>query len=129
MSIDATYPDAEVIDRTKARFEALLEEVTFRDWRVHLEDDATCFYLQWIFDAPDAMSGQLCEQRCRKWRLSFYSTDAEVVQTAWAAALMAVEHEAREDFLFRGARIYGPHASLDAMVAKASDLDVRDGQG
>lgn len=107
-------------EQVRDRFRGLLADVEFRDWTVALEEDGESLYLQWTFYAPDASDPKIHrQQRCRKWRVSYHSSDAELVQTAWAAALMAVEHEAREDFKYQGYRIYGPHASLDALTANA----------
>ena len=45
----------------------------------------------------------------RKWFLSHHMTESEVVQTALAAVLAFVEHEAREGFEWHGRKIFGPH--------------------
>lgn len=112
--------------RTRDRFRALLADVEFRDWTLALEEDGTSLYLQWSFYAADSDDPrEVGIQKCRKWRVSYHAADAEVVQTAWAAALMAVEHEAREDFKYRGRRIYGPHQSLEALMTGSLDVDVR----
>lgn len=52
----------------------------------------------------------------RKWYLSPYMTVSEVVQTALAAVLAAVEHEAREHFLYQGRAIYGPHLNVTNLL-------------
>lgn len=65
-------------------------------------------------------------QHGRKWYVSNYATDLEIVQTALKANLTFMEHEVRETFLFDGKAIFGPHLPLEALVASASgDLDVR----
>lgn len=79
-------------------------------------------YLQWIFNAPDLNTGELEEQRCRKWQLSYHMTQSELVRTAFKAALAAEEHEASEAFKYKGAMIYDPHLSLDDL-ALAITLD------
>lgn len=52
----------------------------------------------------------------RKWLLSEHMTDGEVVQTAFLAVKVAMEHELRETFLFKGQPILDPHYNLDHLV-------------
>ena len=61
----------------------------------------------------------------RKWYVSNFATDAEIVNTIFKSVLTAEEHETREEFLFDGAAIYGPHLSLEAMVANANATEER----
>lgn len=53
----------------------------------------------------------------RKWPLSIHMTDGEVVQTAWLALLVALEHEAREQFTFMGVSVLDPHYDIHKLVA------------
>lgn len=105
-------------------FAAMAEDISFRDWRLLVREEPMgqgC-YLQWEFDAPDSTKPELTMrptfhiQHGRKWRLSAHMTKSEFVQTALAAALMAVEHEAREEFHYRGHAVFGPHLDVDALV-------------
>ncbi|MFT3671328.1 hypothetical protein [Aestuariivirga sp.] len=52
----------------------------------------------------------------RKWYISPNMTDGEIVQTVFKALLTAVEHETREQFLFKGVAIFDPHIDLDKLV-------------
>ena len=63
----------------------------------------------------------------RKWFLSYHMTDSEVVQTCWAAAKMAMEHELRETFKWDGQPIFRPHFDIRALhdISKKGWLDVR----
>jgi hypothetical protein len=51
----------------------------------------------------------------RKWYVSQHSTDSEVLQTILKAYLTALEHEAREMFLYRGQPIFDPHFDVEAL--------------
>jgi hypothetical protein len=88
------------------------------------------FWLQFILKAPDyAQSAPEApaEWRGRKWRVSVHSTEREVVGTAFAALMMALEHEAREGFKYHGAAIFGPHIPLGSLMEGAmSPPDSRD---
>jgi hypothetical protein len=63
----------------------------------------------------------------RKWILSRYMTDTEIVLTAFKALLTAYEHEARELFKVDGYAILDSHYSVDDMVnlARTAELDAR----
>lgn len=87
------------------------------------------FYLQWSFVGPCAVTGIHELQSCRKWWLSEFMTDGELVQTAFEAAKVAEEHECREFFLYKGIRIFGPHIRLDALMQAAEHTEVREYAG
>lgn len=75
-------------------------------------------YLQGVFYAPCNVSGGAAvRQTTRKWPISAYMTPSELVQTALKCVLTSVEHEAREQFRYRGAAIFGPHFDVEQLVA------------
>lgn len=56
---------------------------------------------------------------CTQSTSMYYVGDApldQVVTTALKAWLSAVEHEAREAFLYKGQTIFGPHQSVENLV-------------
>ncbi len=61
----------------------------------------------------------------RKWYISAHSTVGEIVQTALKAVLTAIEHEAREQFKYKGVAIFQPHINPDALVEIAVQKMVR----
>ena len=86
--------------------------------------DEGATYLQATFDAPCTTAGDVQPQKTRKWMLSPHMTRSEIVQTTFKCVLTAVEHEARENFRYRGQTIYGPHFDVEALVAhRKADLD------
>jgi hypothetical protein len=103
---------------------ALVAEITYKEgWVLQLlhDTDGRNLSLQWHFPAPCAKTGVVQQQYTRVHRLSPAATDGEIVQTAFAAALQAEEHECREFFKFAGRRIFDPHLSLQALYARADD--------
>lgn len=102
------------MNKERHDFMVLLDQVKFRDWVFCVEYVGTTplLYLVIGFSAPCAVTGEVKTQRSRKWLLSPHMTDGEVVQTAWLAVQVALEHEAREDFKFREAAIFGPHFDI-----------------
>ncbi len=93
----------------------------FGGFRVGADGENGPYWLQFVLRAPDyAKNTSETEWRGRKWRVSAYSTEREVVGTALAAILMCLEHEARESFTYRGAAVFGPHIPLEALRAAAT---------
>ena len=108
--------------RTFNDFRELLDKVTYKNhWalRVDTDRESDRTYLQWQFYGPCSVTGNKQWHNCRKWFLSPYMTDGEVVQTAFAAALQAEDHECREFFKYDGHVVMNPHLSLEALVSRA----------
>lgn len=57
--------------------------------------------------------------RGRKWGVSFWFTESEVVQTALKAVLTFLEHEAREGFLYKSKAVFNPHIDIDSLLEVA----------
>jgi hypothetical protein len=49
----------------------------------------------------------------------FEPSPGALLRQCLAAILEALEHEARERFRYQGRRIFGPHQSVEAMIAAA----------
>jgi len=76
----------------------------------------------------DNVTGNLLAWNGRKWRISPWMTDTEVVATAFKAVLTATEHEVREKFLFKGKAVYDSHISVYKLAELRGDeanLDAR----
>lgn len=93
----------------------ILEVIQFRDWQFHVGAEDERMYLQVRFTAPCSKVGEVTNWSGRKWWLSQFMVRSEIVQTALKAVLMATEHEAREDFRYRGRAIFGPHFDVDRL--------------
>jgi hypothetical protein len=115
---------------TKAQIRTLLSDVKFNDWDILVGDLATGFYIQVMFDAVDNSYPYAppvpITQKGRKWYISSHATSAEVIQTAFKAVLSAMEHEVREQFLYKGKAIFGPHLDLEQLVELADDTVMRE---
>ncbi len=103
------------------RFRAVLSKLTYKDWQFYLGIiDPSHFFLQVRFFEDKV------PHHGRKWLLSQFMTDSEVVQTALLAVLTAEEHEARERFKYNGQAIYGPHQNADDLARYPARLDARE---
>ncbi|MGE0371907.1 MAG: hypothetical protein AB7Q01_08475 [Gammaproteobacteria bacterium] len=97
----------------KYELRTLVDQIDFRDWEFLVEEDYPHFFLSAVFWADDADTDCLVPQQTRRWVLDDLSEDG-IVKTALLCVLTAVEHEAREDFYFRGERVFGPHQAVTA---------------
>lgn len=115
---------------TAVEARALLAGITYLPgWNlvswVELDDELVNerLFMRWVFD--DGL------QVCRTWVLNLATaTKSDIVQTALRAALDAAEHEAREQFRFRGRKLYGPHFDPDALAEfsrRRANLSLPDG--
>ena len=117
---------------TITRLRALTKDIQFRDWSFRCEEAGPSpvygFFLRVLLLAPDASVSDTAREELtwkgRRWHISQYAIDEEVVQTALKAVLTALEHEAREDFKYCGRAIYGPHQSLGQLLI-ASETETR----
>lgn len=73
-------------------------------------------YLQIVFTAPCSLTGKMKEQICRKWILQDTMSTSEVVRTAFKAFNAAYNHEAAEEFHYKGVAIYSPHTDVESLV-------------
>jgi hypothetical protein len=106
----------------------VLTEVHYKDWTLIFGNDPTrnnAPYLQWAFDALCPKTNTVSRQTSRKWYLSSFMTESELVLTAFKAALTAEEHECREHFKYKARRIFNPHISVEALIAVCHIEDVR----
>lgn len=113
---------------TGAEMAEVLKVIAFEDYTFGIfENSGGALYLQAMYVAPDITTGELEAQYTRKWQLSQHMTKSEFVQTVFKCCLTSYEHRAREAFLYRGVRVYGPHFDVEALVAlaKAGMHDVR----
>ena len=99
--------------------QAILQNVAFPGYTFKVHGDFyTVTYLQASFMAPcNVAGGAPVEQKTREWLLSAHMTPSELVQTAFKCVLTSQEHEAREQFTYKGAPIFGPHFDADDLVA------------
>jgi hypothetical protein len=107
---------------TFALAQELISRIKFKDWLFYLaqEDDRLWIqvrYLETDVDGNPHDANDLELQQGRKWLISRHATPSEFVQTCFKAVLTSMEHQAREHFTYRGARVFGPHFDVDQLVA------------
>lgn len=76
-------------------------------------------YIQIEYSAPDTKTGENGSWKGRKWYLSKWMTDDEIVKTAYLAFRTCIEHEVLESFTVDGVRIFNPHVSFEELIKVA----------
>jgi hypothetical protein len=84
-------------------------------------------YLQGEYQEKDILTGQLDQQKTRRWFLSPEMTRSEIVQTVFKCAMTSMEHRTREWFCYRGKAVFGPHFDVEALweICSQHRLDER----
>lgn len=105
---------------------------TFRDRLWYISEAVTLpfnwkasFYYDtrgyWYFQVEDTkaicnVTGETYPWKGRKWLISEHMTDGEIVQTMFKATMTAIEHEVREQFLYKDVAVFDPHYDLDKLA-------------
>jgi hypothetical protein len=83
------------------------------------------FYFQIMCYRRDTITGDMGWGYGGKAYLSPHATDSELIQTIFGLYKAYWEHEARETFIWRGRRPFGPHIATEALWEVAKRVDVR----
>lgn len=83
-------------------------------------------FLQVIYTSQCTKTGELLEWHGRKWHLSDFMTDDEIVKTAFSAFKLTIEHEVMEGFKVNGTVLFNPHVNYKELL-KISDNEIRRG--
>jgi hypothetical protein len=100
---------------------AVLRDVKCGEYEFAVEEVTDGFHLVLKHVALDLATGEYVPQTGRKWFVPRGATRDEVVRTAFKAAVTWAEHEAREQFSYQSARVFGPHLDVGRLAAAARD--------
>lgn len=117
-----------MMKKNKEDMEEIVGKIRYKPgWELRLREEPGRFYLQWHFSNPDAKNPMLVTPVFgRKWFLSTWMTESEIVQTALMGALAAEEHECREFFRYEGKRVFNPHIDVRSLMEVCDREDGRD---
>jgi hypothetical protein len=73
-------------------------------------------YIQVEYSSPCTKDGDIKTWKGRKWYLSEYMLDNEIVFTAYTAYKMCVEHEIMESFKIDGIILVNPHVEYTKLL-------------
>lgn len=94
----------------------VVRKVTYKDWIFRIFRKGSGFLVQPIFVGPDAETGKVAIQTCRKWYISSHACLAEIVRTMYMAVEAAEFHEFQERFKFNGKAIFSPHINPEGLA-------------
>lgn len=97
---------------TKEDLKDILQTVSYKDGFSFLVGDD---YIQLQEITTCNRSGEPYHSKGRKWKWSQFMTKSEVVTTCMKAVLQYEEHEARENFKYKGLSIFDPHYDVDVL--------------
>ena len=98
--------------------EATVARCSFPEWVITVKKDDKRPYLQvGAYSAVCNVSGHPLPWSDHKWFLSYHMTTSEIVQTAFKAVMTAVEHEVREQFMYRDQTVFAPHWDVEWLAS------------
>ena len=108
------------------------ERIRYKNWEIRITSNHPNggWFLQVVFDAVDRDPNSdaiksMQQQRGRKWYMSQYMSEDEVVRTVFKAIMTAEEHEIREEFTYNNKRIFGPHIEIASLCMVCDDIEHR----
>lgn len=107
--------------------EAIIANIKFENYTFHVTPDREGAKLQATYPEADIRDPSRIEtQYTRKWLISPATVESEIVKTAFKLCATSAEHRLREGFTWQGARIFGPHIDVYALLEVARKVDVRE---
>ena len=112
---------------TLAGIEAIIADISYADWTFRSGKLGNGFFVQVEFWAEDCEHQHIRHRiwSGRKWYISAHSTVDEVGQTCLKTVLTALEHEAREQFTYKGMATFQPHTPIEKLVEVARERALR----
>lgn len=114
--------------KTRAEIQTIIDNITFFDRKIKLipkgvDPKGNEFFLLQVqyFEEDIDNPGKVELQKARKWYISPYSTESEIVETVFAACRRSWEHVLKEHFLYKGRRIFSPHFDVNRRVEMCDD--------
>lgn len=103
---------------TVDKIQAIVNQLSFMDRSFRIMEKGDGFLLQMQYMEPDVEKpgSEPVLQSTRKWYISPFMTESEIVETAWACVQRSMMHVASENFTYKGRRIYSQHFNVDARL-------------
>lgn len=103
----------------KLEVELILAGIKFMDRTFRLIDkgnDVWLLQMQYMEPDVEKPGSEPVVQGTRKWYISPFMTESEVVETAWACVTRSMMHVASEHFTYMGKRVYSQHFDVRARL-------------
>lgn len=100
--------------KTFEEIKTVIDNIKYKDWNINLLIKAHNFYLlQVTFMAYDFTTDKVELQKCRKFYVSPFMEESEIIRTAYLAIQQAEFHELDENFKYKDIAIFDPHLNLN----------------
>lgn len=93
------------------------KKVSFRVERDNKHPTTGRIFIQCTYETKCTITIKIKTWHGRKWYLSDYMTEDEIVKTCYAAFKATVEHEMMEGFKCDGKRIFNPHIDYRSLLS------------
>lgn len=128
--IRSVDPITQTVHETLVR--QVAADITYKDgYRLVCERDKADaggrLYFQVQAERVDIVTKEMGTGRGGKAYLSPHQTLSELVRLAYGLFAAYEEHECRENFLWQGHRVFGPHIDVRALAEVSRRFDVRPG--
>src|SRR4051812_16750509 len=105
---------------TRQHMQDCLRDVEFLDRKFLLIEKVPgeVYLIQMSYMEPDVNKAEEgpVEQKTRKWYISPYMTESEIVETCWVMVLRSQQHVASEYFKYKGRAVYSQHFDVHARI-------------
>jgi hypothetical protein len=108
------------------RARAVLAHVDYPNYTIHVGAFCGRLYLFADYIERDIVTDVPTKQSTREWLLPENPVPSAIVQTALKCILTSAEHRVRENFRYKGKRVFGPHINVETLaelVGKREHLD------
>lgn len=116
----------------KGRIQTLIKRITLscleKDFILLLEEDKlfpnTRLYIQIEYNSKCNKTGILDTWKGRKWYLSEFMTDDEIIKTCYTAFEAVIKHELMEGFKIDKTILFNPHLDFEELL-KISNKEIK----
>lgn len=116
---------------TIKKIEKLVNKISFscldKNFKIIIQLDkiySKRVYIQVSYVSKCTKTNEVQEWKSRKWYLSDFMTEDEVVKTCYAACKAAVEHEIMEGFKIDNKILFNPHVNYKELL-KISSKEIK----
>ncbi len=102
--------------KSLADFQDILSQIQFLDRKFTVQQKGDGFLLQLSYIEKDIYTDKPSVQKSRKWYLTAFATESEIVDTAYAACVRSMRHVTKEHFLYQNRRVFSPHFDIKARI-------------
>jgi hypothetical protein len=96
----------------------MISHISFKDRTFRLLEKGDGFLLQMQYYETDINHPNTAPvlQSTRKYYVSPYMTESEIIETAWLCVQRSQIHVASEHFQYHGRRVYSQHFDIEARI-------------